>query len=172
VEVIPSSDSIIEAEKVLMGRTGSETLLRQQISRLSPERWDYVILDCPSSLGGLTVNALTVSRSAIIPTESHVMCLNGFPHLLTLIEKVRESFNPDLSISGILACRVDTRFRHHQEVVELIRQHFGELTYKTLIRENIRLAESPSFGQPITEYDGRSTRAEDYRKFTNEFLAR
>jgi chromosome partitioning protein len=172
VDIIPSSEWLIEAEKALVRRTGAETLLRNHISLLPQERWDYIILDCPSSLGKLTVNALTAAHSAIIPAEAHVMCLNGFPHLLKLIEKVRKSFNSDLRVSGILACRVNTRIRHDQEVVELLRKHFGKLIYETIIRENIRLAESPSFGQPITQYDARSSGAEDYRNFTQEFLAR
>lgn len=172
VDVIPSSHELIEAEKALAAKINAESILRTHLSNLPLERWDYILLDCPSSLGFLTLNALTAAHSAIIPVEAHVMALNGIPHLLKLIEKVKEQFNFSLKISGILACRVNTKIRHNREIVELLRKHFGTLVYERFIRENIRLAESPSFGQPITQYDGRSSGAEDYRVLTGEVLRR
>jgi ATPases involved in chromosome partitioning len=172
VDVIPSSHQLIEAEKALAGKVNAESILRSHLSHLPLEKWDYIFLDCSSSLGYLTLNALTAAHAAIIPVEAHVMALNGIPHLLKLIERVKEQYNSGLKISGILACRVNTNIRHNQEIVELLRKHFGMLVYERFIRENIRLAESPSFGQPITQYDGRSSGAEDYRVLTGEFLRR
>lgn len=172
VDVIPSSHMLIEAEKSLVGKTGAESILRTHLSHLPLERWNYILLDCPSSLGHLTVNALTAAHAAIIPVEAHVMALNGIPQLLKLIETVKEQYNSSLKISGILACRVNTKISHNREIVELLRKHFGTLVYERFIRENIRLAESPSFGQPITQYDGRSPGAEDYRVLTGEVLRR
>jgi chromosome partitioning protein len=172
VEVIPSSDKLTEVEKVLAGKIGSEETLRYHLSRLPSERWDYILLDCPSSSEGMTVNALTAAHSAIIPVEAHVMALKGLPQLLKLIETVQQRLNSYLKILGILPCRVTPRTRHNQEVMELLRAHFGTLVYDTFIREDIRLAENPSFGKPITQYHCRSSGAEDYRALTKEIIER
>jgi chromosome partitioning protein len=133
-------------------------------------RWDYVLLDCPPTLGVLTVNALAAARELLVPVEAHVMALSGLAQLLHTVEVVKERLNPKLAISGILACRVDARTRHAREVVERLRERSGNLVYKTVIRENIRLAECPSFGQPITQYDPRSAGAADYRALAAEVI--
>jgi chromosome partitioning protein len=99
------------------------------------------------------------------------MALSGLAHLQKTVEIIKDRLNPDLQISGILACRVDARTRHAREVVEQLRQRSGDLVYKTVIRENIRLAESPSFGQPITLYDPRSAGAADYRALADEIIS-
>jgi len=171
IDVIPSSTWLVGVEKALAGEMGAETILRRNLERLPTDRWDYVLVDCPPALGILTINALTAVREVLIPVEAHVMALGGLAQLLQTITVVRERLNPDLEISGILACRVDARTRHAQEVVEQLRDRFGNLVYNVVIRENVRLAEAPSFGQPITLYDPRSHGAEDYRALAQEIIA-
>jgi chromosome partitioning protein len=171
VDLVPSSAWLVGVEKILAGEVGAETILRRNLDRLPPNRWDYVLIDCPPTLGVLTVNALAAVKELLVPVEAHVMALSGLAHLLKTVEIIKDRLNPDLQISGILACRVDARTRHAREVVEQLRQRSGDLVYKTVIRENIRLAESPSFGQPITLYDPRSAGAADYRALADEIIS-
>ena len=170
VDLIPSSAWLVGVEKVLAGEVGAETILRRHFDGLPEGRWDYVLLDCPPTLGILTVNALTAARELVVPVEAHVMALSGLAHLLHTVDVVKERLNPELLVSGILACRVDARTRHAREVVERLRERSGNLVYKTVIRENVRLAECPSFGQPITQYDPRSAGAADYRALAAEVI--
>jgi chromosome partitioning protein len=170
VEVAPSSAWLVGVEKLLAGEVGAETILKRQLENLSAGRWDYVLVDCPPTLGILTINALAAVRELLVPVESHIMALGGLAHLQQTAALVKDRLNPELKITGILACRVDARTRHAQEVVEHLRQRFGNLVYNTVIRENIRLAECPSFGQPITRYDRRSAGARDYRALAEEVI--
>ena len=157
----PASAWLVGVEKALAGEVGTETLLKRAIGKL--KNYDYVILDCPPSLGLLTINALTAARELLIPVEAHVLALAGLAQLLETMEKVKERLNPTLAIAGILACRVDHRTRHAQDIEEQLRKRFGRQVYATTIRENIRLAEAPSFGQAILQYDSNSSGAADYR---------
>lgn len=170
VELVGSSAWLVGAEKSLAGEVGAETILRRNIAQLPRGRWDYVLVDCAPSLGILTVNALAGVREVLVPVEAHVMSLNGLAQLLQTVKVVQERLNPDLEISGILPCRVDARTRHDLEVVEELRRRFGSVVYKACIRENIRIAECPSFGQPITRYDTRSRGAEDFRALARELI--
>ena len=171
VDLVPSSAWLVGVEKILAGEVGAETILRRHLEDLPPDRWDYILIDCPPTLGVLTVNALAAVKELLVPVEAHVMALSGLAQLLQTVEIVKERLNPDLKISGILACRVDARTRHAREVVEQLRQRSGALVYKTVIRENIRLAECPSFGQPITLYDPKSAGAQDYRALADEIIS-
>lgn len=170
VEVVPSSAWLVGVEKALASEVGAETILRQNLARLPPGRWDYVLVDCPPTLGVLTVNALAAVRELVVPVEAHVMALAGLAQLIKTVEMVRERLNPALALSGIVACRVDRRTRHSLEVVRELRGRFGNVVYNVVIRENVRLAEAPSFGQPITKYDPRSAGAEDYRALAGEVI--
>lgn len=170
VDVIPSSPRLAGVDKALAEEVGAETLLRGHLTRL-PSRWKYVLLDCPPALGLLTVNALTSAREVFVTVEAHVMALQGLAKLLQTIEVVRRRLNTKLEVTGVLACRVDARTRHAQEVVEQLRTRFGAQTFKTEIRENVRLAECPSFRQAITQYDSHSRGAEDYRELAREVVA-
>ncbi|MDD2903674.1 MAG: ParA family protein [Syntrophales bacterium] len=170
VDLIPSSAWLVGVEKILAGEVGAETILRRHLEGLPQDRWDYVLMDCPPTLGVLTVNALAAARELLVPVEAHVMALSGLAQLLHTVEVVQERLNPALKVCGILACRVDARTRHAREVVERLRERSGNLVYQTLIRENIRLAECPSFGQPITQYDPRSAGAADYRALAAEVI--
>ena len=161
VDVAPASAWLVGVEKALAGEVGTETLLKRAIGKL--KNYGYVILDCPPSLGLLTINALTAARELLIPVEAHVLALAGLAQLLETMEKVKERLNPTLAIAGILACRVDHRTRHAQDIEEQLRKRFSRQVYAATIRENVRLAEAPSFGQAILQYDSSSSGAADYR---------
>ncbi|HEX4967765.1 MAG TPA: ParA family protein [Nitrospiraceae bacterium] len=169
VDVIPSSTWLVGAEKALAGEVGAETILRRRLAALKGP-WQYILIDCPPALGLLTVNALAAAQEVLVTVETHVMALSGLARLLETLEVVKERLNPDVKIAGILACRVNARTRHAQEVVEQLQKRFGSLLYHTLIRENVRLAECPSFGQPITLYDPRCNGATDYRQLATEVI--
>jgi len=170
VDVVPSSPRLAGVDRALAEEVGPETILRGHLGRLPP-RWKYILLDCPPALGILTVNALTSAREVLITVEAHVMALQGLAKLLQTIEVVRKRLNTKLELAGVLACRVDARTRHGLEVVEDLRSRFADQMYKTEIRENVRLAECPSFRQPITQYDIHSRGAEDYRELAREVIA-
>jgi chromosome partitioning protein len=171
VSIVPSSAWLVGAEKALSTEPGAETILREKIEAIDPGRFAYVLIDCSPTLGILTVNALTAAREVCVPVECHVMGLQGLAQLLQTVEVVRKRLNPRINITGILACRVDMRTNHSQEVVEKLRSRFPELTYRTVIRENIRLAECPSMGEPITTFAPTSAGAEDYRSLADEIIS-
>ncbi len=171
VELVPSSAWLVGVEKMLATEVGAETILRRNLERLPADRWDYILIDCPPTLGILTINALAAVHELLVPVEAHVMALSGLAQLLKTVEVIRDRLNPDLRVSGILACRVDARTRHAREVVEELRERQGLLVYRTVIRENIRLAECPSFGRPITQYDPKSAGAVDYRALAQEIIS-
>jgi len=170
VDVVPSSSWLVGVEKFLAGEVGAETILRRNFEALQGGHWNYALIDCPPTLGVLTVNALVATSEVLVPVEAHVMALSGLAQLIETVELVQERLNPGLRITGILACRVDARTRHAQEVVEQLRERFGKLVYKSVIRENVRVAEAPSFSMPITVYDQRSYGAADYRALAEEVI--
>jgi chromosome partitioning protein len=169
VSIIPSSPWLVGVEKALASEVGAETILRRKLERL-PDSWDYVLMDCSPSLGILTVAALAAAGEVLVPVEAHVMALKGLAQLLQTVDVVKERLNPRLRVSGILACRVDGRTRHALDVVEKLRERFGPLVFRTMIRENVRTAEAYSFAAPVTVYDPRSYGAEDYRSLALEIL--
>lgn len=150
---------------------GAETLLRRQL-RAVADFYDAALIDTPPTLGVLTVGALVAADEVLVPVEAHVMALNGLAQLLQTVDAVRDRLNEGLRILGVAACRVDMRTRHSQEVVDELRKRFPAETFRTVIRENVRLAEAPSFGQPVTAYDTRSAGAEDHRALAAEVLNR
>jgi chromosome partitioning protein len=129
-------------------------------------------VDCPPSLGLLVVSALAGCSEVLVPVETRVMALAGLAALVQTLDRVRERLNPELRLTGLLACRVDARTRLSQDVVSTMRERFAGDVFRTVIRENVRLAEAPSFGKPITLYDARSAGAEDYRAAAAELAAR
>lgn len=171
VDVVPSSAWLVGVDKALAGEVGSETILRRALERL-PDRWDVVIVDCPPSLGLLAISALVGCPEVLVPVETRVMALAGLAALVQTLERVRERLNPELRLTGLLACRVDARTRLSQDVIGTMRERFGGDVFRAVIRENVRLAEAPSFGKPITLYDTRSAGAEDYRAAASELAAR
>jgi chromosome partitioning protein len=132
------------------------------------DRYDYVLIDCPPSLGLLTVNALTVAKEIIIPVQTEFFALEGMGKLLHTVEIIKKRLNRDLKITGIVPTMLDGRTNLSREVMEKINEYFGEKVYKTRIRKNVRLAEASSHGKPIVLYDPRSSGAEDYEALSRE----
>ena len=171
VDLVPSSAWLVGAEKALAGEVGAETILRRRLKAVAGS-YDVALIDTPPTLRVLTVGALVAADEVLVPVEAHVMALNGLAQLLQTVEAVRDRLNEGLRILGVVACRVDMRTRHSQEVVDELRKRFPAETFRTVVRENVRLAEAPSFGQPVTAYDTRSAGAEDHRALAAEVLGR
>ena len=157
-------------EKALANEVASENILKNKVARFSNPDWDYLLLDCPPTLGILSLNALTLAGEVLIPVEAHVMALHGLVQLLRTINTVKQRLNPALEIAGILACRVDQRTKHAQEVLTELKTRFGGKVCQSVIRENIRLAEAPLYLKPITTYDTHCNGAQDYRGLARELL--
>jgi chromosome partitioning protein len=169
VHLVPSSSWLFGVEKALAQEVGAETILRRRFQDLDLS-WDYVLIDCPPTLGIITINALTACNEVLIPVEARVMALAGLVQLLQTIDVIRDRLNSDLKITGILPCRVDSRTRHAKEIVDELRGSFKTLVFATAIRENIKLAEAPSFAKPIIAYDEESTGAKDYTLLALEVM--
>ena len=170
VGCIAATPALNGVERGLAREVGAEMTLRRCLANLTND-WDYLLIDTPPTLGILTLNALTAAEELIVPVEAHVLALAGVAQLFDTVHMVNERLNPGLAIAGIVACRVDTRTRHSGEVTESLRKIFKGLMYEVTIRENIRLAEAPSFHQPITVYAPQSSGAADYRALAHEVIA-
>lgn len=172
VDVVPASGALATAERALASEVGAELMLRHAIASLPRDRWDFILLDCPPTLGLLSVAALAASDEVLVPVEAHVMALAGLASLVQTVERVQHRLSPRLRLTAILACRVDSRKNLCQDVIATLRDRFGHKVLQSVVRENVRLAEAPSFSQPITFYDAKSTGADDYRAVAAELLKR
>lgn len=172
LHLIPSSQLLSGVEKALASEVASESILKNKLEALQEKPWDYVLLDCPPTLGILSLNALSLAKEVLVPVEAHVMALHGLVQLLRTINLVKQRINPSLEITGILACRVDYRTKHSQEVLDQLRARFEGKVYQCVIRENIRLAEAPLHLKPITTYDTHCNGAKDYRSLAQEILSK
>ncbi|MCK4910345.1 MAG: ParA family protein [Thermodesulfovibrionales bacterium] len=170
LHLVPSSLDLSGAEMEFAMEAGREFLLRESLAGI--KEYDFVFLDCPPSLGLLSLNALTSAHEVYIALQSEFLALQGLSRLLETIEKTRQRLNHQLEITGIIATRHDGRKVLNQEVAEKIREHFGEKVFSTFIRDNISLAEAPSFGRSIFEYRPGSRGAEDYMSLCREILQR
>ena len=170
LDIIASSPWLVGADKMLASEVGVELILKRKLAEIKNKQWDYTIIDCPPSLGFMSLNALTAATSVLVPLETHIMAVQGLAQLLQTIGKVKDSLNPALEIHGILPCRVNRKTRLAQDIIEDLRKRFGNKIYKTIIRESVRLAEAPSFGKPITVYDPKGSGAEDYRALAAEII--
>lgn len=179
--VVPSNLDLAAAELELAGEVGREVILRDKLE-LDEEQFDYLILDCPPSLGVLTLNALTSVDEVFLPLQPHFLALHGLSKLLRTIEIVAKRLNPGLRLSGVVLCMYESSTRLAAEVTRdvedfLLAQSTGSTVwagarfFESKIRRNIRLAEAPSFGQSIIDYAPTSNGAEDYRQLAQEFLA-
>lgn len=169
VDIVPGSEWLITTEAKLSGKQGADLALRSRLDG-QDAAYRYVLIDTPPHLGTLTVNALVAGEELLVPVEAHVLALSGLASLMGTVATVRQRLNPRLELVGIVACRVN-RTRHAAEVLEAIRAAYPEKALATVIRENVRLAEAPSFGEPITSYDPRSNGAADYRALAAEVIA-
>ena len=170
LEVVPSSPGLAGVDVELSSTRGREYLLRDALGLL--RGYDYVFIDCPPSLGLLTVNALTTAREVYIPLQVEFLALQGLARLLETVEIVRERLNGGLEVTGVIGTRYDRRRTLNREVVERIRAHFGRRFFRTLIRENIALAEAPSHGLSIFDYRPRAHGAEDFMSLAREVVKR
>ena len=169
--VVPSDTSLAGVEQVLANRIGRETILRQALENAKAEdRFDFVMFDCPPSLGVLSANALVAADYVVIPMQAEYLSLQGMAKLLEVIDLVQKQLNPNLQIACVLPCMLDSRTNLSAEVLHEIEEHFGRLLTETRIRNNVKLAEAPSFGRTIFEHAPDSNGAKDYAAFGLEFL--
>jgi chromosome partitioning protein len=169
LDLVPSAQRLSGAEIELVGMMARETRLKSGLAGLG-SKYDYVLLDCPPSLGILTVNALTAADSVLIPLQCEYLALEGLTSLLSAIRLVQDHLNPGLRIEGVLLTMFDSRLNLSQQVVDEARKFFSERVYKTMIPRNVRLSEAPSFGKPIVLYDPHSTGADSYRDLAREVI--
>ena len=171
LSIIPASVDLSGAEIELVNIEGREKTLKKAIDRLRAD-YDYIFIDCPPSLGLLTINSLTAVDSVLIPIQCEFYALEGVSQLMNTIELVRKNMNPNLKISGVILSMFDGRTNLSIQVVNEVKKYFGALVYSTVIPRNVRLAEAPSYGMPVVKYDPSSTGAKAYQRFAVEFLQR
>ncbi len=170
--VVPSDTSLAGVEQVLANRIGRETILREALDVFPAAKdYDFVLFDCPPSLGVLSANALVAAHHVVIPMQAEYLSLQGMAKLLEVIQLVQKRLNPQLNIACVLPCMLDGRTNLSTEVLREIDAHFGPMLAKTRIRNNVKLAEAPSFGRTIFEHAPDSNGARDYEAFCDEFLA-
>lgn len=169
--VIPGSTDLAGAELELVGEERREYRLKEALNRaLLP--YDYVILDCPPSLSLVTLNGLVAADAVLIPLQAEFYALEGLSHLTKTIERVKKTFNPHLSIQGLVLTMVDKRNRLSDQVETDVRDHFGDLVYKTVIPRNVRMSEAPSHGLPAIVYDLKCTGSQAYLDLARELIKR
>src|SRR4029079_1006125 len=171
LDVIPSAIALAGAEVELAPVEGRERRLRRLLSEVV-DRYDYLLIDCPPSLGLLTVNALAAAESVLIPLQCEYYALEGLTQLLATLDLIRDHLNPELDIKGVVLTMFDARTRFSANVANEVRRHLGDHVYKTVIPRNARWSEAPSHGQPISRYAPDSTGALAYAALTNELRAR
>ncbi len=170
--VLPTHIDLIGVEVELISAPKREQYLAETISKLGDNHYDYILIDCPPSLGLLTLNALTAAHSVIIPMQCEYFALEGLGQLVRTIRLVKKSFNRRLSIEGLLLTMYDRRNKLTYQVAKEINNHFQDQVYSTVIPRNVRLSESPSYGRPIVMYDPSSAGALSYMNLGKEFLQR
>lgn len=167
--VCPSNINLAGAEVQLVSMVSRELRLKEQLDKLKDE-FDYILIDCPPSLGLITLNAFTASDSVLIPVQCEYYALEGLGQLLNTIELVKKRMNKSLRVEGALLTMYDARTNLSNQVVKEVKNYFGDRVYKNVIPRNVKLSEAPSYGLPITLYDARSKGAKSYDKFVKEFL--
>lgn len=171
LSIAPSSIDLAAAEMELFPVKDREYVLKEMLSQVKND-FDYIVIDCPPSLGLLTINSLTAADSVLIPMQCEYFAMEGLAQLIRTIRSVKKSLNRDLFIEGLLLTMFDKRNRLTFQVEEEIKKHFADQVFKTVIPRNVRLSECPSHGQTVIEYDIKSTGAQAYIKLANEFLRR
>ena len=171
VDLIPSNVNLSGAEIELVGIDNKEYILKEITDKVK-DNYDYIIIDCPPSLNMLTINALTAATSVLVPIQCEYYALEGLSQLIHTIDLVKDRLNNNLEIEGVVFTMYDARTNLSLQVVENVKENLQQNIYKTIIPRNVRLAEAPSYGQPITIYDPRSTGAESYRLLAEEVINR
>jgi chromosome partitioning protein len=171
--VVPSDTSLAGVEQVLANRIGRETILREALEKFGRrQEFDFLLLDCPPSLGVLSANALVAAEHVVIPMQAQYLSLQGMAKLIEVIQLVQRRLNPTLDVALLVPCMVDSRTNLSAEVLGEIEQHFGQQLARTRIRNNVKLAEAPSFGRTIFEHAPESNGARDYASVADELLQR
>lgn len=170
LDLIPSSVQLSGAEVELVSMMAREVKLKNAIDTIKDE-YDYIFIDCPPSLGLITVNALTAADNVLVPIQCEYFALEGLSQLVNSVRLVRQNLNPKLSIEGVLLTMYDSRTNLSEQVNNEIRKHFKDRVYNTFIPRNVRLSESPSYGLPITLYDPACSGAKAYVSLADEFIA-
>jgi len=170
-DVLPADIRLSGADMELSSIPGREMLLKESLAHVSAN-YDYILIDCPPSLGLITLNGLTAANEIFIPLQAEFLALNGMSQLLNTVKAVQKRLNPKLDVTGIIVTLYDSRKNLNKEVLEKIQQYFPDKAFSTLIRDNIALAEAPSFGKDIYEYKPNSNGAEDYKALCAEILNR
>jgi chromosome partitioning protein len=171
LSVLPSAIRLAGAEVELVSAVSRETRLKQALDPIAAD-YDYILIDCPPSLGLLTLNALTAAQAVMIPMQCEFYALEGLSQLTNTIQLVRKHLNPGLEILGVVLTMVDARLTATQQIAQEIQQYFTKKLFETTIPRTVRLSEAPSHGQPITLYDRKSKGANAYRDLAREVLAR
>ncbi len=169
LDVLPATTQLAGADIELVSVEGREYRLKKVLAKVR-ENYDYILIDCPPSLSLITVNVLTAADEVIIPIQCEYYALEGISHLVNTIEMVRNNLNPALKIAGIILTMYNSRTLLSEQVAEEARKHFGAKVYTTIVPRNVRLAEAPSFGQPILFYDPSSSGAKAYESLTKEVI--
>ena len=169
LDLIPASVDLAGAEVALVQVDQRETALKKGLEQIKGD-YDYIFIDCPPSLGLLTINSLAAVDSVLIPIQCEFYALEGVSQLVSTIDLVKKSLNPELEIQGVILSMFDGRTNLSAQVVQEVKKYFGDKVYTTVIPRNVRLAEAPSYGLPITAYDPKSKGAEAYMDFAEEFL--
>lgn len=169
LKVCPSNINLAGAEVELVSMMSREQRLKEKLEVIK-DKFDYIFIDCPPSLGLVTLNSFTASDSVLIPVQCEYYALEGLGQLLNTINLVKKHLNKNIKIEGALLTMYDIRTNLSNQVVKEVKRYFDNKVYKTVIPRNVRLSEAPSYGMPITEYDPKSKGAKSYIKFAKEFL--
>ena len=169
LDLVPSSIRLVGSEIELVNLIGREKVLQDVMGDIQKE-YEYIFIDCPPSLGLLTINSLTAADSILIPIQCEYYALEGLSQLLKTIRLVQKNLNPELEIEGVLLTMYDNRLNLSYQVAEDVRKFFDKKVFKTIIHRNVRLSEAPSFGKPVILYDAICTGSEDYMKLAEEVL--
>jgi chromosome partitioning protein len=171
LDVVPSSSDMVGAETLLSELPRREYRLKEAVASLEPERYSFVFIDCPPSLGLLTINALVAARAVLIPVQAEYYALEGLTQLLSTVSAVQERLNPSLRVAGLVLTMVDLRTALARQVEQEIRDHFPALTFNTVIPRNVRLAEAPSHGLPVSMFDPRCVGSDAYFDLALEVIS-
>lgn len=171
LDIVPANIDLAGAEVMLVSEVAREQSLRRGLTPVR-ERYNYILIDCPPSLGLLTVNALTAAEAVLIPLECEYFALRGMALLMDTIRKIQERINPQLQIEGILATMLDGRTLHGREVLSRVTDAFGDKLFKTIIHKTIKFAEAPVVGEPIVRYAPKSGGAREYRDLAREVMSK
>jgi chromosome partitioning protein len=169
LDILPANINLVGAEIEMVDMPHREGLLRTALTKVK-NNYDYIIVDCPPSLGLLTLNSLSASDSVLIPVQCEYFALEGLGQLLNTINIVKQHFNKNLSIEGVLLTMFDTRLRLSHQVAEEVKKYFGDKVFKTIIHRNVRISEAPSYGKPVILYDAISSGARNYMALASEIL--